>query len=140
MAVKVGIVGCGRIATAVHLLLLRRNSAVKVTAAVDIDENRLHETMERFRIEEGYADHRSMLERADIDAVCCHIMDFNPYAIETLWRAYKAGVGEIDIGRIQVLGERIDDVKKVFSHPTRSPKNVLTALRTRLKIYLRKQG
>jgi len=80
----------------------------------------------------------SGLNPVTVDAVCCHIMDFNPYAVETLWRAYKAGVGEIDIGRIQVLGEKIENVKKVFNHPTRSPKNVLTALRTRLKMYLRK--
>ncbi|MFQ6080412.1 MAG: DUF362 domain-containing protein [Candidatus Bathyarchaeia archaeon] len=79
----------------------------------------------------------SGLNPVTVDAVCCHIMDFNPYAIETLWRAYKAGVGEIDIGRIQVLGEKINDVKKRFSHPTRSPKNIFTALKMRLKAYLR---
>ena len=79
----------------------------------------------------------SGLNPVTVDAVCCHIMGFNPYAIEALWRAYKAGVGEIDIGRIQVLGEKINDVKKRFSHPIRSPKNVLTALRTRLKMHLR---
>lgn len=77
---------------------------------------------------------------ATVDAVCCHIMNFNPYAIETMWSAYKAGVGEIDIGRIQVLGEKIKDVKKRFSRPIRSPKNVLTSLRTRLKMYLRTKG
>ena len=78
----------------------------------------------------------SGLNPVTVDAVCCHIMGFNPYAVETLWRACKAGVGEIDIGRIQVLGEKINDVKKRFSHPTRSPKNVFTALKMRLKAYL----
>ncbi len=82
----------------------------------------------------------SGLNPATVDAVCCHIMSFNPYTIETLWRAYKAGVGEIDIGQIHVLGEQIKDVKKRFSHPIRSPKNVLAAIRTRLKMYLRKKG
>lgn len=80
----------------------------------------------------------SGLNPVTVDAVCCHILGFNPYAVESLWRAYKAGVGEINIERIQVLGEKINDVKKKFSHPVRSPKNVFTALKTRLKIYIRK--
>ncbi|KPV64726.1 MAG: putative oxidoreductase [Candidatus Bathyarchaeota archaeon BA1] len=79
----------------------------------------------------------SGLNPVTVDAVCCHIMGFNPYAVETLWRAYKAGVGEIDIGRIQVFGEKIDDVKRRFNHPVRSPKNIFKALKTRLKICLR---
>lgn len=82
----------------------------------------------------------SGLNPVTVDAVCCHVMDFNPYAVEILWRAFKSGDGEIDIERIQVLGEDIKAVKKVFSHPTRSPKNVITALRARIKMYLSKQG
>ena len=69
MAVKVGIVGCGRVATMIHLPLLKRIKEVEVTAAVDIDENRLYEAVEKFHIDEGYVDHRRMLERAGIDAV-----------------------------------------------------------------------
>lgn len=75
----------------------------------------------------------SGLNSVTVDAVCCHIMGFNPYAVETLWRAYKAGVGQIDIGRIQVLGENVNNVKRRFSHPTLSPKNILAALKMRLK-------
>jgi len=78
----------------------------------------------------------SGLNSVTVDAVCCHIMGINPYAVETLWKAYKAGVGEIDIKRIQVLGETIDNVKRKFSYPVLSPKNIAVALKTRLKVYL----
>lgn len=72
------------------------------------------------------------------EAACCHVMGINPYAVEPLWRAYKAGIGEINIEKIQILGENIDDVKKKFNVPMLSPRNILDALETTIKIHLRK--
>lgn len=71
-----------------------------------------------------------------VDAVCCRIMGINPYAIEVLWKAYKAGMGEIDVDRVEILGERIDDVKRRFSHPSLIMSNVMGALRAALKTYI----
>lgn len=79
----------------------------------------------------------SGLNPVTVDAVCCHIMGINPYGVEPLWKAYKAGVGEIDMERIQVLGETIGAAKTKFSHPVLSPRNVLTALKTSFKTYIR---
>jgi len=79
----------------------------------------------------------SGLNPVTVDAVCCHIMGINPYGVEPLWKAHKAGVGEIDMERIQVLGETIDAVKTKFSHPVLSPRNVLTALKTSFKTHIR---
>ncbi len=79
----------------------------------------------------------SGLNPVTVDAVCCHIMRINPYAVEPLWKAHKGGVGEIDMERIQVLGETIDAVKTKFSHPVLSPRNVLTALKTSFKTHIR---
>ena len=80
----------------------------------------------------------SGLNPVTIDAVCCHIMGINPYAVEPLWKAYKAGIGEIDIDRTQILGETINNVGKKFDYPMFSPKNVLTALKTTMNVRLRK--
>jgi uncharacterized protein (DUF362 family) len=80
----------------------------------------------------------SGLSPVTVDAVCCHIMGINPYAVEPLWKAYKVGIGEIDINRTQVLGEKINDVSKKFDYPTFSSKNVFTALKTTMKVHLRK--
>ncbi len=79
----------------------------------------------------------SGLNPVTVDAVCCQIMGINPYGVEPLWKAHKAGVGEIDIERIQILGETIDAVKTKFSHPVLSPRNVLTALKTSFKTHIR---
>jgi hypothetical protein len=64
-------------------------------------------------------------------------MEINPYAVEALWTAYKNGFGEIDVERIHVLGETIDNVKTKFNLPSRTPKNIFSALKTSLKFYLR---
>ncbi len=80
----------------------------------------------------------SGLNSVTVDAVCCHIMGINPYAVEPLWKAYKAGIGEIDINRTQVLGEKINDVSKKFDYPMFSSKNIFTALKTTINVHLRK--
>ncbi|MEM3615063.1 MAG: DUF362 domain-containing protein, partial [Candidatus Methanomethylicia archaeon] len=70
-----------------------------------------------------------------IDSVCCRIMDINPYAVETLWRAYKMGMGEINLENISVLGENIDYVKRKFSRPRFVTNNIIGALRAAFKTY-----
>ena len=72
------------------------------------------------------------------EAACCQVMGINPYAVDPLWKAYKAGIGEIDIEKIVILGENIDNVKKKFSVPMLSPRNILDALETTVKGYLRR--
>jgi predicted dehydrogenase/uncharacterized protein (DUF362 family) len=71
-----------------------------------------------------------------VDAVCCRIMGINPYAIEVLWKAYKEGMGEIDADKVEILGERIDNIKRRFSHPSLMVSNVIGALRAALKTYV----
>jgi len=69
-----------------------------------------------------------------VDAASCHIMGFNPYAVEPLWKAHQKGLGEIDPQRIQFLGEKIEDVKMNFSHPNASTKNFIQALKTEFRL------
>jgi uncharacterized protein (DUF362 family) len=71
-----------------------------------------------------------------VDAACCHIAGFNPYAVETLWKAHQQGMGEIDPQKIQFLGEDISNIKNKFSRPTYSRANVVEALKTELHIRL----
>jgi len=78
----------------------------------------------------------SGLNPVSVDAVCCNIMGINPYSVEVLWRAYRDGMGQIDIEKITVLGEDMNDVKRRFAYPTFITKNVVGAIRTALKTYL----
>jgi uncharacterized protein (DUF362 family) len=73
-----------------------------------------------------------------VDAACAHIAGFNPYAVEVLWKAHQKGMGEIDPQRIRFLGEKIENVNSRFSFPNISPKNIIQAAKTELKLRLQK--
>ena len=51
------------------------------------------------------------------DAVCCHIMQADPYQIDHLRAASEMGVGEIDLDQIEVLGEDISELSVPFKLP-----------------------
>lgn len=55
----------------------------------------------------------------ELDAVSSAIMGFNPYDIPMLKIASERGFGTIDIDKISILGERLDDVKTNFKKPLR---------------------
>jgi len=69
-----------------------------------------------------------------VDAACCHIMGFNPYSIEALWKAHQQGMGEIDAQKICFLGEDVESIKCKFSRPSVSKQNLVQALKTELRI------
>ena len=46
------------------------------------------------------------------DAVGCRVMGFNPYEIYHVREAFERGLGNID--DVKVLGERIEDVTRLF--------------------------
>jgi len=69
-----------------------------------------------------------------VDAACCHIMGFNPYAAEPLWKAHQQGMGEIDPQRIRFIGEDVESVRRRFSLPAVSGQNLVQALKTELRL------
>jgi len=71
-----------------------------------------------------------------VDAACCHIAGFNPFAVEPLWKAHQEGMGEIDPQRIQFLGDDLNNVKRKLSCPRMSKTNVLEALKTEVRLRL----
>lgn len=51
------------------------------------------------------------------DTVCCHLMQADPYKVDHLRFAHEQGAGEIDLARIEVLGEKIDELSIPFLLP-----------------------
>ncbi len=49
------------------------------------------------------------------DATAARVMGFDPKRIFHIRRSYEKGLGEID--QIQVVGERLEDVKRIFKPP-----------------------
>lgn len=66
---KVGLVGCGRIASVAHLPCYQMMPNAKVVAVMDAIEERAKVTARSFRIKKWYNDYRSMLKDEEIEAI-----------------------------------------------------------------------
>jgi len=66
---KVGVVGCGVVATAYYLPHLMKMDAVELTAVCDLNEARIGHCQRLFGARQVYTDYFEMLEKSGIDAV-----------------------------------------------------------------------
>lgn len=67
--VKVGVVGCGVVATAYYLPCLMKMETVDLVAVCDLYETRTEACMRLFGAKEQYRDYDEMIDKADIEAV-----------------------------------------------------------------------
>jgi myo-inositol 2-dehydrogenase/D-chiro-inositol 1-dehydrogenase len=69
---RVGMIGCGRVAETRHLPVLRGLPNAEVVALADVDRERLMRIGSLFGVEQRYGDYRRLLEdrRVDVVAVC----------------------------------------------------------------------
>ena len=67
--IKVGLIGCGRIAMVAHLPALRSIKKAVLAALADSDEERLMKASSRFGVKNVHCDYRKLLEDKEIDAV-----------------------------------------------------------------------
>src|SRR5208282_5323310 len=65
----IGLIGCGWLARAVHLPILRRLPDVDLIALAEPDPNRRQEARHCFPAAIGYADYCDVLKMRDVDAV-----------------------------------------------------------------------
>jgi predicted dehydrogenase len=67
--VKIGIAGCGVVATAYYLPYLMKREDVEITAVCDLYEERTKACVRLFGAKEQYLDYYEMMDKADLDAV-----------------------------------------------------------------------
>ncbi|MCS7192146.1 MAG: Gfo/Idh/MocA family oxidoreductase [Armatimonadetes bacterium] len=69
--VRVGFIGAGSMANAVHYPSIVELKEAQLVAICDLDEERLNSTAEKYGVpkEQRYTDYRQMLEREDLDAI-----------------------------------------------------------------------
>lgn len=67
--VRVGIVGCGVVATAYYLPYLAQMESVDLAAVCDLNRTRAEACVRLFGAKEVYVDYYEMIEKADLDAV-----------------------------------------------------------------------
>ncbi|MDF1551811.1 MAG: Gfo/Idh/MocA family oxidoreductase [Deferrisomatales bacterium] len=66
---RLGIIGCGKVAEERHLPALQRLPQINVVAAADVDADRVEMLSQRFGVEHRFTDYRALVDRQDIDAV-----------------------------------------------------------------------
>ena len=67
--IRLGLIGCGRVAETRHLPALARVAGARVVAAADVDPAALERVAGRFGIERRHADFRALLREEELDAV-----------------------------------------------------------------------
>jgi predicted dehydrogenase len=67
--IKVGVIGCGRIANGVHLPNYARIGDVEIAALCDIDEKALGKAAEKYGVTNTFTSAEELLQAADVDAV-----------------------------------------------------------------------
>ena len=53
-----------------------------------------------------------------VDAVCAKLIGLDPLEVKHLRLAHDRGIGIADLGQIEVVGERLEDVATVFERPS----------------------
>ena len=71
----------------------------------------------------------------EVDSVCARIMGFDPGEVRHIVNAARMGIGEMDLRKIRVLGERLEDVSAHFERPY-SLRATLRSIKSIRKIYL----
>lgn len=67
--IKVGMIGAGGLANAVHYPSLADFDDVEISAISDLDDGRLKNTAEKYKVERTYKDYKKMIQEVDLDAV-----------------------------------------------------------------------
>jgi virulence factor len=67
--VKIGMIGAGGLANAVHYPSLAEFDDVEIAAISDLDDGRLKSTAEKYKVEKTYKDYKKMVQEVDLDAV-----------------------------------------------------------------------
>jgi uncharacterized protein (DUF362 family) len=70
-----------------------------------------------------------------VDAVCSTMMCFDPYAVEHIARAHREGLGEIELEKLELVGDGLDQFVCEFQRPY-SLRATLKSLRSVREIYL----
>ena len=57
-------------------------------------------------------------EGVAVDAVCARLIGLDPLEVKHLRLAHDRGIGIADLGQIEVVGERLEDMATVFERPS----------------------
>jgi myo-inositol 2-dehydrogenase / D-chiro-inositol 1-dehydrogenase len=87
--IKLGLIGCGRVAETYHLPALQKLAGAEVVAVADLDADRLSRVADRFHVQQRYTNVVALLDDPSIEAVAvCVPVQFH---VEVALAALEAG-------------------------------------------------
>jgi myo-inositol 2-dehydrogenase/D-chiro-inositol 1-dehydrogenase len=124
--IRLGIIGCGRVAEERHLRSLLRLPQIRVVATADLDPGRSSRLADRFGAAHRLSDYRALLDLTDVDAV----------AVLTPTQSHaEVGMAALDAGK-HVLVEKplalnLPECDQLIAHAARSNRRVVVGFNLR---------
>jgi len=124
--IRLGIIGCGRVAEERHLPVLRRLPDFRVVAAADTDAARLGRFADGLGVANRFHDYRGLLDCSVVDAV----------AVLTPTQSHsEIGVAALDAGKHLLIEKplalNLDECGQLIEHATHSPCKVVVGFNLR---------
>lgn len=112
--IRVGIIGCGGIATKVHIPALMEQPDVQIVAVCDVDRSRSKATAEKFGIPNVFPGYEELTAMSDLDAVdICTPNDSHMAPTIAALEAGRHVLVEKPIGRNAVEAQAMVDAAKI---------------------------
>jgi predicted dehydrogenase len=124
--IKIGLIGCGRVAVKRHLPALKSLEEAEVVAAADVDETRLNHVTHAFRIEKRFVDYMAVLQDPAVEAVAiCVPLQFH----------CEVALAALDAGK-HVLLEKplamsLDEADRLIGRAAKTDRKVLVGFNKR---------
>jgi predicted dehydrogenase len=124
--IKIGLIGCGRVAVNRHLPALKSLEEAEVVAAADVDETRLNHVTHTFRIEKRFVDYMAVLQDPAVEAVAiCVPLQFH----------CEVALAALDAGK-HVLLEKplaisLDEADRLIGRAAKTDRKVLVGFNKR---------
>jgi uncharacterized protein (DUF362 family) len=74
-----------------------------------------------------------------LDAVASKIMGMNPKEVSHIWKSYKRGLGIAELEQIEIIGENLNNIKRIFKRSGFNPRSysqkIVVSFLIKLKLF-----
>ena len=131
--IKIGMIGCGKVAVSRHLPILKSIREADVVAAADIDEERLNYAADKFQIKKRFVNYRELLNDPYVEAIgICAPLQFHFEMASATLAAGKHLLLE------KPISMSLDEGDRLIEQAAKTDKKVMVGLNMRWHRLVRK--
>ncbi len=125
-SLKVGLIGCGKVAVNRHLPTLKSLKEAEVVAVADIDAECLNSVADKFQIEKRYIDYRALLQDSSVEAVVvCTPLQFH----------FEVALAALETGKHLLLEKpltmTLDEADRLIDRAVKTDRKVMVGFNKR---------